>query len=385
MKWSTVLAILAIATSGHTSVAQSVTPVDPPVFKIGAIMPMTGPGAFYGGLNSQAIQLAADEINAAGGINGLRIEIVLDDNKSGNAEASVTAMKRMISLSGVKAVLTSYSASTLAIVPLAEQNDVLLVNSGAASQQLAQASKLLLNDKSLATDLGGAVAKEASSRGFRRMAIISTKTDAGDDIVNSVTAPWLKGGNTIAIHETMTPGSTNIDTQIAKVKASNPDVVAVLVFGEEPGIVMKRLRQFGVQAPVIGLEYGPDAQKVGGAAMDGYLYITDYFSPSVKNPWSMSFVRSFVDKAKTPPNSYAANYYESTYLIAEAIRRAREGGGDYFGGKRLRDAITANSRFPSVYGGDLKIQANGVALKAVGLFEVQQAKSILLKTIDITQ
>jgi branched-chain amino acid transport system substrate-binding protein len=373
---------MAIAT---IALGQTTPPKDPPVFRIGAIMPMTGPGAFYGGLNSAAIQLAAEEINAAGGINGVKIEIVVDDNKSGNAEASVTAMKRMISLSDVKAVLTSYSPSTLAIVPLAEQNDILLVNAGATSQQLAQASKLLLNDKSLSTDLGSAVAQEAALRGFHRMAVISTRTSAGDDIVSSVEGPWRQAGNEIAAAETMAPGSPNIDTQIAKIKASNPDVIVALVFGEEPGIVMKRLRQFGIAAPVLGLEYGQDAQKVGGDEMEGYLYVTDYFAPSIQTPWSMAFQRSFVERAKAAPNSYAANYYESTYLIAEAISRSRVDGGDYWGGRRLRDAIAANPRFPSVYGGELSIQANGVALKRVGLFEIRQGQSNLLKAVDLAR
>jgi branched-chain amino acid transport system substrate-binding protein len=385
MRRPLILGTLLSVALATMALAQTAAPKDPSVFRIGAIMPMTGPGAFYGGLNSSAIQLAADEINAGGGINGIKIEIVVDDNKSGNAEASVTAMKRMISLSDVRAVLTSYSPSTLAIVPLAEQNDILLVNSGAASQQLAEASKLLLNDKSLATDLGRAVAQEAGLRGFRRMAIISTRTSAGDDIVNSVVGPWRQAGAEVVATETMAPGSTNIDTQIAKLKASNPDVLVALVFGEEPGVVMKRARQFGLRAPVIGLEYGPDAQKVGGDDMEGYLYINDYFVPSVESPWSLAFLRGFTERAKAPPNSYAANYYESTYLIAEAIRRARAAGGEYWGGQRLRDVISTNPRFPSVYGGDLSIQANGVALKRVGLFEVQQGQSKFLKAIDLSR
>lgn len=378
-----VLPVIAVSLLASPAFGQSAPAKDPASFKIGAIMPMTGSGAYYGGLNSKAIQLAADEINAAGGIAGVPVEIILDDNKSGDAAASVDAMKRMVAVDNVKAVLTSYSPSTLAIVPIAEQDDVLLINAGGTSQQLAQASRLLLNDKSLAADLGGAIAKEASARGLHKMAVLYTKTDAGENIAARVVDPWKAAGNEVVARETMAPGSTNIDTQIAKLKASNPDFVAIFVFGEEPGLATKRLRQFGVKAPVMGLEYGPDAQKVGGAEMEGYLYINDYFTPSVDNPWSMAFVRSFKDRAKEAPNSYAANYYESTYVIAEAILRARAKGGDYWSGRKLRDAITADPRFPSVYGGDLLFQDNGVALKRAGLFEVQNGASHFLKMIDL--
>ena len=376
------LAVLMVAAG--SSFAQTPPPKDPPVFKIGAIMPMTGAGAYYGGLNSKGIQLAADEINAAGGINGIPVEIVLDDNKSGNAEASVAAMKRMISVHGVKAVLTSYSPSTLAIVPIAEQDDVLLVNAGGTSQQLAEASSLLINDKSLAADLGGAIAKEATARGFRRMAILYTKSDAGENIVNRIVQPWQRAGLEVTAREAMQPGATNIDTQVAKLKASRPDFVALFVFGEEPGIALKRLRQFGVEVPVIGLEYGPDAQRIGGADMEGYLYINDFFAPTVDNPWSMSFVRSFKERAKEAPNSYAANYYESVYIIAEAARRARSKGGDYWAGRRLRAAISEAPNFPSVYGGDLVFQANGVSVKRAGLFRVVKGEGKFVRMIDLS-
>lgn len=365
------IAAAAVALSG-TAQAQE-APKDPEVFKIGAILAMSGKADWYGKVMSQGIELAVDEINAAGGIDGIKLEAVIEDHKSGVAKEGVVAMNRLINLSHVQAVLTSFSPPTLAISPIADEKEILLLNGGGVSTALIGASKYLFHNRSLATDLGRAAAKRAQELGLKRMAQLAWKTDAGDSVVAAVEPYWESKGGEVVASESMEVGAPNIDTQIAKIRASNPDWVGLWLFSPDPGLALKKIRQFGMDVPVIGIEYNADIQKVGGKYTEGYEYTSDYFTPT--DPWSKRFAEAYEARFGEAPEFYAANYYEDVYVAAEAIRRARAKGGDYWNGAKLAAAIRENPTFDSVYGGTMTYQDNGVAQKRVALFRIEGGES----------
>ena len=370
--------LLAVAGGARAQEA----PKDPEVFKIGAILAMSGKADWYGKVMSQGIQLAVDEINAEGGIDGIPIEAVIEDHKSGVAKEGVSAMTRLLNLHGVEAVLTSFSPPTLAIAPIADEKGILLVNGGGVSTALVGASKYLFHNRSLASDLGRAAAKHAQGRGLTRLAQLAWKSDAGESVIAAVEPYWEElGGETVAT-EFMEVGAPNIDTQIAKMRASDPDWVGLWLFSPDPGLAMKKLREFGMDVPVIGIEYTDDVQKVGGKYMEGYEYTSDYFTPSDEYPWSQQFAESYRERYGADPEFYAANYYEAVYLVAEAIRRARAEGGDYWDGARLAEEIREDPTFDSVYGGEMTFQENGVAKKRVALFEVKDGTNHFIEYVS---
>jgi branched-chain amino acid transport system substrate-binding protein len=379
--WSLVLAAaLGLAASPH-AVAQA--PKDPGVIKIGAILAMSGKANWYGKVMSQGIQLAVDEINAKGGVDGVKIEAVIEDHKSGVAKEGVAAMTRLINLHGVQAVLTSFSPPTLAIAPIADEKGILLVNGGGVSTALVGASKYLFHNRSLASDLGRAAILRAKELGLKKMAQLAWKTDAGESVIAGVAPHWKEMGGSVAATEFMEVGAGNIDTQIAKIRASGPDFVALWLFSPDPGLAMKRVRELGMKVPVIGIEYTADVKKVGGQFMEGYEFTSDYFAPSAEHPWSQAFAKAYKARYGEEPEFYAANYYEGVYVIAEAIRRARTKGGDYYHGDKFAGEIKANPNFDSVYGGKMVFQANGVALKRVALFLVKGGDQQFQRYIEL--
>lgn len=371
--------MLAMAGSAQAQEA----PKDPEVFRIGAILAMSGKADWYGKVMSQGIQQAIDEINAQGGIDGIPLEAVIEDHKSGVAKEGVSAMNRLLNLHGVEAVLTSFSPPTLAIAPIADEQGILLLNGGGVSTALIGASKYLFHNRSLASDLGRAAAKRADELGLKRMAQLAWKTDAGESVIAGVEPYWKELGGEIVATEFMEVGAPNIDTQIAKIRASNPDWVALWLFSPDPGLAMKKIREFGMEVPVIGIEYTDDIQKVGGKHMEGYEYTSDYFTPSDEYPLSQQFAAGYKERNGADPEFYAANYYEGVYVIAEAIRRARARGGDYWDGARLAAAIRENPTFDSVYGGEMTFQENGVAEKRVALFHVEDGTNHFVDYISL--
>lgn len=354
----------------------------PKSYPIGAVLAMSGQASWYGQVMSQGIQQAVDEINAKGGIDGVPLEIFIEDHKGGGGQEGVAAMNRLLSLHHVKAVLTSFSAPTLGIAPIADQEKILLVNGGGVSNSLVGLSKYLFHIRSLASDLGRAAVTEAHDMGLKKLAQLHWKNDAGDSIVHAVVPAWEKMGGKIVATEAVPQGTTNMDTQMAKVRASNPDVIGVWMFTPESGLALKRIREFGMKQPVIGVEFTANDAKVAGANAEGYLYANDYFAPSNDNPWSERFAEGYKKRYGADPEFYAANYYEGTYLIAELIRRAKAKGGDYWNGEALRQALWEKPVFDSVYGKTMTFQENGVALKRVGLFKVEDGKGKFVKFLE---
>lgn len=374
------LAAGTMALAGGAHAAEE--PQDPEVFTFGAILAMSGKADWYGKVMSRAVQQAVDEINADGGIDGVKLEAVIEDHKSGVAKEGVSAMNRLINLHGVEAVLTSFSPPTLAIAPIADEKGILLLNGGGVSTALVGASDYLFHNRSLASDLGQAAAKHAHAQDLTRMAQLAWKTDAGESVIAGVEPYWKELGGEVVATEFMEVGAPNIDTQVAKIRASNPDWVGLWLFSPDPGLAVKRIREFGMDVPVIGIEYNEDIQKVGGKAMEGYVYTSDYFTASEEYPWSQQFAENYKERYDEEPEFYAANYYENVYVLAEAIRRARANGGDYWDGAKLAEAIRDNPTFDSVYGGEMTYQENGVAQKRVALFRVEDGDSVFIDYIS---
>ncbi len=344
---------------------------EPDSYKIGAILAMSGKANWYGKVMSQAIEQAVDEINAAGGIDGVPLEAVIEDHKSGVAKEGVAAMNRLMNLHGVEAVLTSFSPPTLAIAPIADEQGIFLINGGGVSSALVGASDYLFHNRSLASDLGRAAATRAKQLGAEKMAQLAWRSDAGESVIAAVEPYWTDDlGGEIVATEFMAVGAPNIDTQMAKIRNSGADVLGLWLFSPDPGLAIKRAREFGMDVPIVGIEYNDEIAKLAGEHAPGFEYTSDYFTPQSEG-WSKEFADAYEARYGEPPEFYAANYYEGTYVIAELMKRAKAAGVP-IEGDRLAGLLREDPVFPSVYGGEMTFQDNGVAKKRVALFEVDE-------------
>ena len=377
------LSIAALAAASAMSGAFAQQPQDPKSYKIGALFAMSGGASFYGTVMSQGMKLAIEEINAKGGVNGIPLEAVIEDHKSGNAQEAVSAMNRLITINGVKLVMTSFSAPTQAVAPLADQHRILLLNGGGVSNSLVGVSKYIFHNRSLAADLGMVAASHLNGEGMKKLASLQWKNDAGDSVNNAVGPYWSGKGGTVVATEAVPQGATNMDTQIAKLRAANPDAIGLWMWTPETGLAIKRIREFGMKQPVIGVEFTQNDAKIAGPTAEGYLYISDYFEPSADQPWSKAFADAFEKKYGGKPDFYAANYYEGVYMIAEILKRARAQGGEYLDAEGFKKVRHQNPKFDSVYGGQMTFKPNGVAQKRVGLFKVVDGKGMFQKFVEV--
>jgi len=357
---------------------------DPKEFRIGAILAMTGAGAWYGQVMSGGFLTAMDEINGKGGINGVKFKAVIEDHQSGSGAAAINGFNKLVNVDKVPFSFTSYTGPTLSIVPVANEKHVLLLNGGGVGPKLVKASPYLFNNRMLSVMHGVGVIQRAKERGFTKLAALYWNDDAGLGTQKYIEPRWKAMGGTVVASEGHPIGTTDYKPYLSKIAAANPDFLALWQWGKDWGIAVKQAREMGFTKPIMGIEFTPDAAKLAGATADGYEAITDYFDPKSPDPWSKSFVANYKAKTGKDPEFYAANYYEGVYILAELIKKAKAKGGDYWNGKALRDALIEIKSFPSVYGGQVEFNPeDGTCKKKTALFVVKNAEAVFQQYVEI--
>lgn len=349
-------------------------PKDPPVFRIGALLGLGDKANWNATVMQRGILMAVDEINAKGGIDGIKVEAAIEDHQ-GVPRVGVDALERLRARDDIQAVLLSYSTVALATAPICEQHKIFMLDGGSASDSLVGKFSYMFHNRAVASLLVRAALSIPKAQNLKKMAIMAASTADGQSLLHVSQADWKDAGGTVVDVEQALANAGNIDTQIAKLRTSDPDFLAVWEFSPGPGLVLKRAREFGMKQPIIGVEYTAEIQKVAGDYANGYQFASDYFNPDAPDAWPRRFATAYRAKYGANPEVYAANYYEGIYVIAELIRRARQGGGNYFTGENLRAAALADPRVPSVYGGDLVFKPDGSCLKRVGIFTVTNGQA----------
>lgn len=377
--WLTVLLTLALAFPMVGWAAQG-------TLKVGMILAMTGPGAFYGKVMSRGAQLAVDQINKAGGIGGYRLELVIEDHKSGDADAAVSGARKLLEVDKVPVILTSYSAPTLAIQPLAVEKKVLLLNGGGVGSALV-GKPALFNTRMLSSQTAPFVIQWATGRlKAKRVATLFWNDAAGQGVNGAVKEACAKFGCQTVAEEPHDIGAKAYSAQLARIRAARPDVLALGSFGDDVGYILNQARAYGLTAPIVGIDWTPNAQKIGGSAMEGYIISVDRFEPGGGDQGTKAFVEGYRTAYGEAPEFYAANYYEHVHFVLRPlVKQIVDRGGDPTKQgiplAEMERALGGGHKFQSVYGGDMQLHANGTVSKPVGVYEVKQGDLSLIGRI----
>ncbi len=366
-------------------------PPPPPVraagtLKIGMILAMTGPGAFYGQVMSHGARVAVDQLNRAGGVGGYKLELVIEDHKSGDADAAVTGARKLLDVDKVPVILTSYSAPTLAIQPLAVEKKVLLLNGGGVGSALI-GKPALYNTRMLSSQTAPFIIQWAAGRfGAKRVATLFWNDAAGQGVNGAIKETCARLGCQVVAEEPHDLGAKNYSAQLARIRAARPDALALGTFGDDVGYVLNQARAYGLTVPVLGIDWTPNAQKIGGKAIEGYVIAVDRFDPGGGDDKTRAFVEAYKAAYKETPEFYAANYYEHVqFILRPLVKRVVDRKGDPTKpGELLAEmqrALAEHFAFPSVYGGEMQLHPDGTVTKPLGVYEVKDGNLALIGRI----
>ncbi len=292
-------------------------------FRIGVMESVTGPGETYGTVAVQSKQMAVDEINAAGGINGRMLELVVEDSKC-NAQDSITAYTKLTDVDGVKIILgTSCSGAMLGAAPQAEKDGVVLFSGLATNPDIAEAGDYIfrtaLSDATLGVDTGNVLWAD----GIRRLATISESTDYAEGVRRTTAEHFEKLGGEIVAEERYASDTTDFRTQLEKLLGANPDALHVAAQSEfAGGTILKQVRELGYVGPIYSesVVTGSTALEIAGDAATGVKAITPDLDPA--NAKAQEVLAAFRERYEyvTLP-WFLSSAYDDVYIAAECLKK----------------------------------------------------------------
>ena len=295
-------------------------------FRIGVMESLTGPGETYGSVALQAKQMAVDEINAAGGINGRMLELIVEDSKC-SAQDAITAYNKLTDVDGVKIILgTSCSSAMLGAAPLAEADGVILFSGLATSPDIANAGDYIfrtsMNDAQLGIDAGNVMWAD----GVRNLATISETTDYAEGVRRTSVAQFEKRGGTVVAEERYGSDTTDFRTQLTKLIGENPDALLIAAQSEfTGGTVIKQVRELGFEGQIYAdiVPVGATALEIAGDAAAGTKAILADISPSnTKGQEVLANFRARYDYVTLA--WYIGSVYDDVYITAECLKQTND-------------------------------------------------------------
>ena len=311
------LAVLVVAALGCGEAGS-----DEP-FRIGVMESVTGPGETYGTVAVQSKEMAVAEINAAGGINGRMLELVVEDSKC-NAQDAITAYTKLTDVDGVKIILgTSCSGAMLGAAPLAEEDGVVMFSGLATNPDIAEAGDYIfrtaLSDATVGVDTGNVLWAD----GIRKLATISESTDYAEGVRRTTSEHFQSLGGEIVGEERYASDTTDFRTQLEKLLGANPDALHIAAQSEfTGGTIIKQLRELGYDGPIYAdvVPIGTTAQEIAGDAATGVIGITPDLDPA--NAKAQEVLANFSDRYDyvTLP-WFLGSAYDTVYIAAECLKK----------------------------------------------------------------
>ena len=292
-------------------------------FRIGVMESLTGAGETYGTVASQAKQMALDEINEAGGVNGRPIEFIVEDSKC-NAQDAITAYKKLTEVDGIKIILgTSCSGAMLGAAPLAEADGVILFSGLASNPDIANAGDYIFRTQISDIQVGIDTGNVLWADGIRGLATITETTDYAEGVRRTTVAQFEERGGTIVAEEYYASDVTDFRSQLTKLFDANPDALHLAPQSESSaGTIIKQARELGYDGPIYAetISVGTTALEIAGDAATGMKAITADLDPD--NAKAQEVLADFRERYNyvTLP-WHLGSAYDDVYITAECLKQ----------------------------------------------------------------
>lgn len=350
--------------------------------KIGAILAVTGP-SFLGVPEANTLKMLTDELNAKGGINGSKIELIVKDS-GGNPEKAISFAKQLIEEDKVFAIIgPSTSGETMKIKNIAEQAETILLSCAAAEVIVNPVAKWVFKTPQMDSDAVKKIYMEMNKMNLSKIAVVVSNDGFGQAGKEQLLAIAPEFGIEVAISEVYDKDATDLSAVVAKLMA-NKDIQAVVNWSIVPAqsIIIKNIRQAGWDVPIFqshGFGNIKFVQAAGDAAEGvifpaGRLLVADVLpDDNVQKAVLVKYKNDYESKFKEDASTFGGHAYDAFMIITKAIGEA---GLDK---AKVRDAIENMQGFVGT-GGVFNFSAenhNGLGLDAFEMMTVKEGKFTL--------
>src|SRR5262245_2505956 len=372
----TILATPALTSAHWSPFASSAFAADKEPFSYGVVLPLTGAAAPFGTDQVKAHMWAVDEINAAGGANGRKLNPIVLDSQA-KPDVGVAAVTRLASVDKVPMFVTAFSTVVAAVAPIANRNKILELSVGANSPRISKLGEYVYTTYPLADVDVTLLAKYAYEKlGARRAAAIFVNDESGIYGAEVFRDAFKALGGEVGAFESYEATATDYTGAVLKVRAANPQVVHLHGNAGDTPIALGQMRQLGISVPVTTNTAGYNPvliQKIGKAA-DGLIVATLAPGPKESAAVAKYVARWQKEENRIPNNMPNTQYVHDSAYVVKMLVEEVDKAGKPLTGDSLREALLKIRTFKLPLTETVKIEDNHTVRKPVYLIGVKDAQ-----------
>jgi branched-chain amino acid transport system substrate-binding protein len=373
------IVVMALAFSCTRRTEENSSP-DRSRIKIGYFGDLSGPTFNFGQSAINGVLMAADEVNQAGGINGRRIDIVIDDDKGSPEEAARLTAKLIDEDKVVAIIAGGTSGNSRAAAPKAQSSHIPMISPSSTDPAVTQTGDYIFRACFVDSFQGQVMASFAVNtlKAQKAAILFDFNSPYGRGLTDYFELSFAKLGGRIVSKQSYTQGDADFKGQLSTIRAAEPDVIYIPGYYGDVAIIVKQARMIELTQPLLGGDGwdAPELWQLGGDALNGS-YISTHYSVDDPSPAIQSFVEVYKQRyGNLLPDAHAALAYDAARLLFDAIMRAGSTESS-----KLRDALAQTKNFPGVTG-VISMDAQRNAVKPAVILKLQDLRFIYQETIQ---
>ncbi len=345
---------------------------------IGEYASMTGNTSAFGTSSDKGLQLAFEQINAAGGVLGKKIKVILADDRSDANEAN-TAVQKLINGDGVVAVIGEVASKrSLAGASVCEKYKVPMLSPASTNPAVTVdngRTKPYVFRICFTDEFQGRInGRFAAEQGWKKIAMLTNvEEDYSKGLGSNFQKTYETGEHHIVANESYRNSDRDFKAQLRKIKDANPDAIYVPGYYTEVKLLLPQARELGLNVPFFGGDGWDSPETLALDAAQGQFY-SDHYAAEDPRPEVQEFVNAYQAKYKETPDAMAVLGYDAARVMADAIKRAGKVDRE-----AIRDALSKTKDFPGA-SGTITIDESHNARKPIVVLQIQDRKAKLFKT-----
>jgi len=361
----------------------AVVPSHAKEIKIGLITPLSGDVKTFGESVRNSFLIAVEEANAKGGVAGMKITYVVQDDRNDATEAANVA-NLLVNQQRVKAIVWSVtSKTTIPVSDIIQAAKIPTISPTATNPKVTVADgkrkDYMFRGCFIDPFQGTVMAKftRETLKGKSAAVLYDASNDYSKGIAEVFRDAFRKQGGKVAAFESYGKDDVDFSALLTKVKVSGADILFLPDYYNKVGLIAMQVREKGLNVRLVGPDGwdSPDLVKIAGSAIEGG-YFSNHYSPDDRRPEVVAWVRKYKEKHGQVPDALGTLAYDATNMLLEAIRKA--GSDDP---KKIRDALASIRDFKAV-SGKSTLDRNGDMIKSAAILKIEGGKQKFVKIVN---
>jgi branched-chain amino acid transport system substrate-binding protein len=377
MKRATLLLAFLLSTTGMTVLSHAKE------IRIGLITPLSGDVKTFGESVRNSFLIAVEEANAKGGVAGMKVIPIVQDDRNDPTEAA-NAANLLVNQHRVKAIVGSVtSKTTIPVSDIVQSAKIPTISPTATNPKVTVADgkrKGYMFRACFIDPFQGTVMAKFSREtlnGKSAAVLYDASNDYSKGIAEVFRDAFRSQGGKVAAFDSYGKDDVDFSALLTKVKSSGADILFLPDYYNKVGLIARQAREKGISARLVGPDGwdSPDLVKIAGSAIEGG-YFSNHYSPDDRRPEVAAWVKKYREKHHQVPDALGTLAYDATNLLFEAIRKA--GSDDP---KKIRDALASIRGFKAVTGMST-LDGNGDMIKSAAILKIEGGKQKFVKMVN---